>query len=223
MKKTRLLAFLLTACLATTCFLSGTVAKYSTKESADDSARVARWSFTVDPEGSNKDITKEDFVFDLFNTIKNTDDANEEHVDVDGTGTETVIAPGTQGSFKLILKNTSEVKAEYKINFGVENTNNIPVEFQVVKTGDVRGDAWTSWSDFNNGTLNVYNQDDDTGVDLVFGAEAVEYTVYWRWQFERGADTASKETNNKADTDLGIATPLPTLKVTATIIAEQVD
>lgn len=213
MRKTRLLAFLLTACLATTCFLSGTVAKYSTEKSADDSARVARWSFTVGSGNDGKDIATEDFVFDLFDTINDTklgtNNAVEVESDVDVNGKEddaTVIAPGTQGFFDIVLTNASEVNATYAIAFAVENTSvtvnganvTIPVQFKV-------GNG--EWS--TNGTPAAVPA---TAITMNGGTATVR--VYWKWDFN-GNDTN--------DTALGTATTEPTLKVTATITAEQVD
>ena len=46
---------------------------------------------------------------------------------VDGT----IIAPGTRGSFDIVIKNDSQVNATYAIDYTVTNTNNIPVKFSV--------------------------------------------------------------------------------------------
>ena len=67
MKKFRIVALLLVMCLASSCFVGGTFAKYSSTAEGSDSAVVARWSIDVD----GTDIAVEDTVaFDLFATVK---------------------------------------------------------------------------------------------------------------------------------------------------------
>ena len=98
--------------------VAGTYAKYTSTAAATDSARVAKWSFTV---GGTETATSDTFTFNLFNTTY-----------------DKVIAPGTEGFFDIVLANASEVNATYDVVYEVTNTNNIPVEFSV------DGTDWTA-------------------------------------------------------------------------------
>ena len=92
----RLASILLVAVLMSTCAISGTFAKYTSEQTATDSARVAKWSFKV----GETDIATTAFVFDLFNTVKDTEGATEN--DVATAENATIIAPGTSGSFEIL-------------------------------------------------------------------------------------------------------------------------
>ena len=200
-KAMKLAVLLLALVLITSSFVGGTLAKYTSESQGESTATVAKWSFKVG-EGDNKvDITgAETVTFNLFNTVK----------DSNGTDNETdvsagKIAPGTSGSFELKVENASEVSADYKVDFTVTNTNSVPLEFST------DGINWST-------TLASI-----TGQKLTAGTGTATETVYWRWVFERGSDDTQKVTNNEADTALGTAANAPTVKITATISATQVD
>ena len=142
-------------------------------------------------------------IIDLFTTLYEEDGQNTE-TDVAGTS---LIAPGTGGSFDLDVKNLSEVNAKYDIAFTIENTSSIPLEFST--------DGGTTWS-FAIADVNV------SGKEINMGAtDATTTTVMWRWAFNDVPNYKSDAT----DTALGIAaqTAAPTVTVTATITAYQVD
>jgi len=193
----RVASALLVAVLLTTCAISGTFAKYVSTATAEDSARVAKWSFEV---GAGNDIaTATSFTFDLFKTIKDTDGTAEDDISpADGT----IIAPGTQGSFDIVLNNKSEVTANYAIDYTVENTSNIPVQFSV--------DNGATWSN----TLADVVASTDTELAATNGTKTV--TVQWKWTY------SVDEAGDTADTTLGIG-GTAVLKVTAAITATQVD
>ena len=193
MKKNRMMrvaSALLVAVLLTTCAISGTFAKYVSTSNGSDSARVAKWDIKLEEAAMT-----ETFTFDLFNTVKDTAGAAEADVKV-GDG-ETIIAPGTSGSFEINLKNDSEVNAKYAIAYTVTNANNIPVQFKV-------GDGeWTS-------DLTTLNASD---IAINMGASAA-VTVEWKWVYENNADAA--------DTTLGKA-GTATITVAADVTVTQVD
>lgn len=173
------------------CFvtISGTYAKYTSTISGSDSARVAKWKWQIN--GTDVDLGQATYTLDLFSTIKDTDDTDEANVST----TEKIIAPGTKGSFKVTLKNASEVDAKYSVDFNIENADNINLEFS------------TDGTNYSK-TL--------TGLDAkdiaMNGTD--EFTIYWQWAYEAGKDAE--------DTTLGIAgTAKP--KVTANLTLTQVD
>lgn len=189
----RLVAVLAVTMMFTMCFVGGTFAKYTSSATGTDSATVAKWDIKV---GGTNIATNDTFTFDLFKTIKDSNgtDAETDMSPVDGT----IIAPGTRGSFDIVIKNDSKVNATYAIDYTVTNTNNIPVKFSV---------DGTNWFD-------DINYLDVRSVAINMGATAT-VTVQWMWEFERiDGDTQ--------DTTLGSAASA-TLTVSAAVSAIQVD
>ena len=114
MKKRSLIVVLAILCIATSCFVSSTFAKFTTTVNGSAVATVAEWTWS----GT---ATTDNFEIDLADTIK----------DSDGTSAETdvaagVIAPGTSGTFQLTVKNESQVNGEVLFNF---NTASLPFAF----------------------------------------------------------------------------------------------
>ena len=189
----RLVAVLAVVMMFTMCFVGGTFAKYTSSATGTDSATVAKWDIKV---GGTNIATNDTFTFDLFKTIKDSNGTADETdmSPVDGT----IIAPGTRGSFDIVIKNDSQVNATYAIDYTVTNTNNIPVKFSV---------DGTNWFD-------DINYLDVRSVAINMGATAT-VTVQWMWEFERtDGDTQ--------DTTLGSAATA-TLTVAAAVTATQVD
>ena len=189
----RLVAVLAVTMMFTMCFVGGTFAKYTSSATGTDSAKVAKWDIKV---GTTNIATNDTFTFDLFKTIQDSNGTAEETdmSPVDGT----IIAPGTRGSFDIVIKNDSQVNATYAIDYTVTNTNNIPVKFSV---------DGTNWFD-------DINYLDVRSVAINMGATAT-VTVQWMWEFERiDGDTQ--------DTTLGSAASA-TLTVAAVVTATQVD
>lgn len=236
----RVMAVLSVVMMFTICFVGGTFAKYTSSGSNSDSATVAKWSFKV---GETDIATSNSFKFDLFDTVKDTGGANETDIN---PADRSIIAPGTQGSFALVLTNASQVTAQYAIDYTVTNTNNIPVEFSV------DGTHWSS-------ELTDVTASDETKLAANSGTTTI--TVQWRWVFEnytKVADTSGfphqstqyytkngetytatdfplpsfeeeteyytfDSTRDTSDTALGTAGTLPTLTVAARITVTQVD
>lgn len=197
MKKTkrspfmRIAGFMLAVSLLMTCVISSTMAKYTSAATDSDTATVAKWSVKVN--GSEIAVSPAATVdFGLFDTVKDSNGTDEE-TDV-ATGK---IAPGTSGEFTLTIENSSEVNAQYAIDFTVTNDANIPLEFSA---------DGTEWKTSLEGVTDT----------IAMSATATK-TIYWRWAFEQ-TDVA---TGDAADTALGIAAP--TVTVSATITATQVD
>ena len=110
-KMMRLASVLLVAVLMTTCAISGTFAKYTTTFTGTDTAKVATWEIAVN-EGTQATKT---FTFDILQTI--VDYGGDEDGSTDDDVLADRLAPGTKGSFTIVLKNTSEVNAKYETVF----------------------------------------------------------------------------------------------------------
>ena len=191
----RLVAVLAVVMMFTMCFVGGTFAKYTSSGTGTDSATVAKWSFKV---GETDIATTDTFTFDLFKTIKDSDGINNETEmnPVDGS----IIAPGTQGSFDLVLTNASQVTAQYAIDYTVTNTGNIPVKFSV--------DGGTTWT---NDLADVAASD---STKLAANSGTTTIKVQWKWDFNGSDDSF--------DTALGIGGNA-VLTVKAEVTATQID
>lgn len=196
-KLAKFMALVLLVTLLAVILVSGTYAKYTTSATGSDSAAVARWNITLNGEDISKG-TQKTFKLGLFDTINDTDFTSE-----DSDVTAGKIAPGTTGKFEIAkLINNSDVNAQYKITYSIDN-NNIPLEFS--KDKNAADSEWKSLSEFSMNDFVALAKDSTEGVSTG--------TIYWRWKFERNDDSA--------DTDFGINTPK--VVVTATITVEQVD
>ena len=191
----RLVAALAVTMMFTMCLVGGTFAKYTSSATGNDNANVAKWSFKV---GETDIATTDTFTFDLFKTIKDSDGINNETEmnPVDGS----IIAPGTQGSFDLVLTNASQVTAQYAIDYTVTNNNDIPVKFSV--------DGGTTWT---NDLADVAASD---STKLAANSGTTTIKVQWKWDFNGSDDSF--------DTALGIGGNA-VLTVKAEVTATQVD
>jgi len=109
----RIASFLLIAVLLSTSAISGTYAKYVTKDEAVDHARVAKWGVTVEATDDS-----------MFNGYYETHDTERKAVigaiSVLSAGTDNVVAPGTDGKLAdFVIKGTPEVAV--RINYEVTN------------------------------------------------------------------------------------------------------
>ena len=172
--------------------VAGTFAKYTSTASGTSATVVANWSFNV----NDKNITAENtFEFNLFDTANIKDSDGSAETDV-AAG---LIAPGTSGAFEFALENTSDVTAQYEIDFNVINENKIPIEY----TTD-----GINWSKELTGIV----AKSDTILPIGSGEKTI--TVQWRWNFGE---------NDTVDTKLAIIENAPTITVQATITATQIN
>ena len=157
----------------TSYYVSGTYAKYVGEVSGEGSASVAKWNFETD----NADV---DFTVDLAENY----DAS--------TLTDGKIAPGTEGSFKFNLKNTSEVGVDFTVTLGTVTDAPTNLKFytdeamteELAQGGEITGQIAA---------------EDATGLDI---------TIYWAWAYE------VNEAGNTADTADGEAAATLTFPIT---------
>ena len=206
----RAAVLMLALVLITSCIVSGTFAKYVTKDSGTDSARVAKFGVTVTANGT------------MFAKEYATDDQT-----VVGTiaksviSTDKVVAPGTESNGDFVaatVAGTPEVavRVSYKLDTATLQLENwkdgdgqfyCPLVFKV-KTPD--GNTVISGMEFQTAeamkaalvnAVAAYTKDYAPGTDLS-GKAADTLAISWEWPFETGAD-ADKPTNNVKDTFLG--------------------
>ncbi len=203
----RVAVLMLALTIITSCFVGGTFAKYTSTTTGSSTATVAKWSFKVNnaefavqPEAT--------LTFNLFDTINDTGNTTDEGDVADGR-----IAPGTAGSFDMIIANTSEVNATWTVVLEETNGTDIPLQYSV---------DGTTWTD----SVAELVMTDLTGQSLDMN-KSTTVTVYWRWVFDDNTDGAHAKQNDRSDTALGIYAQnndtVPTVTITATLTATQVD
>lgn len=206
-----LIAMLLVA--ITMSIISGTLAKYVDSFNASDSARVAKFEYTV--EG----LDKTNNTIDIFETV--TDTGIVHHND-----SSKLIAPGTNGSFNVTLTNKSEVLIKADYTFTETNTGKVPVVYEYDSKYYSSVLPANAEVTLHDGDVDKAKVDGDlTALATAIGdATEVGYdqtkkiTVNWAWAFEGDGTTQSDDT----DTDFGEAgTDTVTLDVKCDI--EQVD
>ena len=206
MKFMRIAAVMLILCLASTCAISGTFAKYTTEASAYDSARVAKWGLGTVAE---MDIT------DLFQTAYTGDNGM--------AAAQDAIAPGTTNSadFKFVANNvTPEVAYRITVDVsGSQISNGIKNNSAI--TWKLDGGADLDWDGLMAAIKALSG--DASGVKEYAAGTAIPaglntaHTISWNWNFENGT------TGNATDTDLGNDAVANTVQVSIRIVAEQID
>ena len=150
-KRMRTASGLMIAALLTTSMISGTFAKYTTADAAQDSARAAKWGVNLGISGS---LYGDAYAGADSNTIVSNTDSSVT-VKSSAAGTD-VIAPGTRNSnsgLHITLNGTPEVSTRV---YGTIKTQNIYLkkgEYGVmVEAHDVKAE------DFANGGNEYYTE-----------------------------------------------------------------
>ena len=192
----RLASVLLVATLLSTCAISGTFAKYTSSATATDTAHVAKWDVKIGDLALG--VASQEFTFNLFDTIVDTKNGTPK---TDGTAVAADhIAPGTSGSFDIVLTNSSEVAAQFDIEFSISGEN-VPFVWTVT-CGSQTNDTLTGFT--------------AVALPLSDAPSTVTVRVAWEWPFEAVAPNT-----NAADTALGLIGGDVT--VSANITVTQVD
>ena len=228
-KMMRIASALLVAVLLTTCAISGTFAKYVTKKTSNDVARVAKWGVEI--------TAATDTMFDkeYYKKGSTTDLAVKTDISY---GDKNLVAPGTEGKLTdMTLSGTPEVAvsvtyvATVKLTGWTINTSEdyFPIVFTLEdKTYGVAG----------NGTLDYEYADSAAlaaGLKSAIEGLAKEYpvntdlstvatdapTLTWAWAFEPAAGN-TYHTNEK-DTKLGDLATLPEISIIIETTVSQID
>ena len=221
----RIAAVTLMLCLVTTCAISGTFAKYTTKEIGTDTARVAKWGVVIDVDS-----------FALFTNQYETDDDTATFTGDYSVSSDSdkLLAPGTSGEFTEIkITGTPEVAVAVKVASTVTLSDNWIVDGDfycplVVTVGSttIEGINYTAADAFETAikeAIDDYSAQYAPNTDL--STINTDLDISWEWAFETGADTAAKEANSKKDTKLGdaaVAADL-TFAIALTITVDQID
>lgn len=209
--------------LGTTCFMSGTLAKYVTSGQGSDSARVAKFGVKITANGDTF-ATSYDESVEVKTVISAEDDD--------------VVAPGTLGNMaSMTLTGTPEVavRVSYDVTeltatgWSVEGNEYFPISFTIKEgkndtTPDVltisSGETINDFLTRVEGVIEKYSTDYPARTDL--SAEEVKsnsLAISWAWPFSTSADNDVKDTAlGDAAAEGNAATINLTVKTTVTQI-----
>lgn len=195
--------------------VSGTFAKYVTKTSGTDSARVAAWGFSDSATINIGDLFKSSYTTGSNENVKATVD---------------VIAPGTEGSvsFSLSYEGATAPEVAYSISVNTTGSEIGP---------NIKSNSNIQWK-LDSGTYGTWDSL-LTAIQMLSGSatgtmsykpgelptqlSSSTHTVSWRWTFETsGSGQASQDA---ADTALGAkaVASLETVKLVVSVTATQID
>lgn len=168
-----LLGTTLALVIAAGIFAGYTFAKYTNTITGHGETEIAKWNFKVN------EATEE------FETIKLADTYDQTTL-IDGK-----IAPGTSGSFDLVIDATgAEVGVDYKVDF--QNETNKPTNLKFTYNNQTL-DEIEEYEEFFKGTIDA-NDENKTRT----------LTVEWEWPYETGTDTEIIA-NDEVDTAEGLS------------------
>lgn len=118
---------------------------------------------------------------ELFRTSYANDNGE---ITVQSADADKVVAPGTGGSYTFSLKNASKLDSNYQIWLEADmsvSSSQIPIQFRIFGA-----DGWLTGNDGSWLTAKELNQAVER--KNLYAGKSTEYTLYWRWAFERGED-----------------------------------
>lgn len=146
-----------------------TYAKYFTKIDGEGNAEIAKWSF----KANNTSTFMENI--QLSNTYNTSVLKNE------------TIAPGTNGSFDIVLDATgADVAIDYAITF--DNLVNKPTNLKFTYDGTTKS-SLEELEDLLKGRITL----DDSRTKTL--------TIYWSWDYQTGTTDEEKSNNDRIDTN----------------------
>ncbi len=181
-KKSRVLMSLGTSVLVlsliTSSLVGGTFAKYTSTVAGSDSARVAKFDFTVKDKQDH--VLKKDGsqTIDLFATVLDKGIYNDGTNNVNGS--DDLVAPGTQGTFGLLVENKSEVAVKANLAIteteadGTTKNTKVPIIYAYTDADN----KTTFWSDViakdtNSILLHELDTAEVSDISTIMGANSV--------------------------------------------------
>ncbi len=164
-----ILAIAILSCIVLAFIGGQSYSKYVSEVRGDGMAEVATWSFKVN--GQKEEVQ----TIQLASTCNNETLVNNK------------IAPGTQGSFNIIVDGTgSDVGIDYKIK--IQDEGNKPNNLKFIYNNQ----SYTSIAELEEviaGT--IYANDEDKTRTI---------TINWKWDYETGNNVSEIANNDKIDT-----------------------
>lgn len=195
--------------LITSCFVSGTFAKYVTSGNGTDIARVAKFGVTVTAtaDAFDTEYAKDDTTFTLADNT------------VVSSNTDNLVAPGTTHDVAVVtLAGTPEVAVRVAYEATIElsgwtldgTTEYCPIVFTVDGATYGTNDTAATNKSANvaalvtavKNAIEACSADYEANTDLST-AQGTDCAISWEWPFETGADATEKAANDIKDTTLG--------------------
>ena len=224
----RLASVLLIAVLMSTCAISGTFAKYVTSDSANDSARVAKWGVTVTGTG--------EYFADAYETHDGVY-TGAQSVITSGAAGDALVAPGTFKSdvATIVIGGKPEVATRVTMIGDVEIGDKwvVGTEFYCPIIVTIRDKAGNVKAEINGLTysdadafetaietyINNFSQDYDPNVNLSAEDNSV-ISISWSWPFSTSAANDVKDT---ALGDAAAAGNAATISISVSCTVTQID
>lgn len=203
------------------CAIGGTFAKYVTKDSDQDTARVAKWGVTVTVTG------------DTTNTVLDTNGGAADEQVIVSSSTDEVIAPGTKGTL-LTMSVAGDPEVDVEIDcvptvtinehWMVDGKFYCPLEFTIKETGEsdvlIKGLDHSTAESLKGALEAAINSFDDAEVTT---EETLDKTlsVEWEWAFSGGTGTINQ--TDELDSKLGSYTTAPKVTINANVTVSQLD
>lgn len=186
--------------------VSGTYAKYTSEATGSDTATVAKWAWQVN--STDVPNATEEVTFNLFDSILDTKDSL-----TDADVKAGLIAPGTKGSFDLVIKNNSEVSGE--VTIAIEISHNGSTTYMPLKLTVTGTDAAVTPAVDHD--LKKVTANGNAEFALSPSPVTKTVTVSWEWPFSTDVATDAK------DTALATEGTLPIFTANVTLTFVQVD
>lgn len=197
-KKSVFVIALLLLLVAVIGFGGYTMSKYISSKTADGTASVAKWGFTVEANATN--LFGADYKYDAGKSVVDTAGGATLTVSAasagEGVNRSNLVAPGTTGSMTFKVKGSAEVRSRVAINLAVINDVVLKYTTTGVADGTYAPVKWTLKKNGANVTgavdvdlatlaskLNTTNDYDPNSAEI-----NDEYTIEWAWAFEGGND-----------------------------------
>ncbi len=201
-KTTKMVALLACLCLVTACFVGGTLAKYTTNGTGNDSARVAKFGVVVTATSDS-----------MFATEYNDEDADYTGLSVKSDTTDMLVAPGTAGTLtEVALSGTPEVavrvtnEADLTLTgWEVTGAYYCPIVI-TVGTTPYDGANYSSTAEFETAVeeaIEAYTADYEPGTDLS-GETGACPVVSWAWAFEGNDDAKDTVLGNAGTAEIAL-------------------
>jgi hypothetical protein len=168
-KKKVILIIAILSCIILSFIGGQSYSKYVSEVRGNGMAEVATWSFKVN--GQKEQVQ----TIQLVSTCNNNTLVNNK------------IAPGTSGSFSIIVDGTgTDVGIDYNIEFTNESTKPTNLKFSY---NDVEYNTIEELGNNLSGTINANDED-----------KTKTLTINWKWAYETGENESEIDNNDKIDT-----------------------
>lgn len=174
-KRTWMISTILFSVIATSFFVSGTFAKYTTTMEGTDQARVAKWGINI---VNNVDL----FSASTYENVQKSDDDK-----------LAIIAPGTEGSYTFTISGQPEVSYRIKVKVLEKKDDTGRIKFYLNKryVGDIY--------DLADAIEQLYPPNQVYSPNTLAD---VKQTIGWKWEYEE-TDPDTNKLFDSTDTEFG--------------------